>query len=122
MQVEATFDCLGVQPTAAQLRVVQQVAQGTPLRFSVLALAEVNRDATINLQQQLGELQEDGVCKLDCEFRCVTISSLEGEIEKRIPWFDPRGSEEIIMFFGVLSVQRLAGFTGQTPKLLEFGQ
>jgi hypothetical protein len=25
----------------------------------------------------------------------VTIPSLEGEIEKRIPWFDPRGSEEI---------------------------
>jgi hypothetical protein len=68
MQVEATFDCLGVQPTAAQLRVVQQVAQGTPLRFPVLALAEVNRDATINLQQQLGELQEDGVGKPDSEF------------------------------------------------------
>jgi hypothetical protein len=25
----------------------------------------------------------------------VIISSLEGEIEKRIPWFDPRRSEEI---------------------------
>jgi hypothetical protein len=25
----------------------------------------------------------------------VIISSLEGEIEKRIPWFDPRWSEEI---------------------------
>jgi len=32
-------------------------------------LAEVNRDATINLQQQLGELQEDRVCKPDSEFR-----------------------------------------------------
>jgi hypothetical protein len=49
MQVEATFDYLGVQPTTSPLRVEQQLAQASPLPDPVLAVAKVDRDASINL-------------------------------------------------------------------------